>query len=92
MVFVPALTNRFAGEVFLLNNGLGRYYLVREVAGQCEYAPSVPANDAIHQIAVEDIQMRRAGGWFGADDNGGWYPIRRDLADRITWQSQTGEQ
>lgn len=91
MTVPPELTNRFAGEVFLLNNGLGRYDLVRQVVGQYEYAPATLENDATRQIAVEDMQRRRAGGWFGSDDNGSWYPIRRDLADQIVWKSQIGE-
>lgn len=87
------VTNRFLGEPFLINNGLGNYWLTRNRAGNGrEYAPHTPANEEICSLAIQDMQIRRAGGFYGSDDDGTWYPMHLDLAAKILWEPQSGGQ
>lgn len=79
------LTNRFAGEAFLQSNGLGNYYLVRELQGRLVPPPSTPDNEALCVRAIEDMQSRRAGRWFGTDDEGQWYPMAHTIAQELRW-------
>lgn len=81
----PILTNLYAGEAFVQANGLGNYSIVREQQGCLVSLPSTPTNEELRARAIEDMQNRRAGGWFGADDEGQWYPIAQAIAHKLCW-------
>jgi hypothetical protein len=89
MVFQRDLTSKQAGEAYLLGNGLGGYDIVRDGAHGVVY---LEVDAALKERIIKYMHGQRAGGRFGRDDDGKWYPIDLALAQEIPgWNgSQTG--
>jgi hypothetical protein len=70
---------RAEGEPYIMFNGLGKYFVVRQVRDEdglhTEYAP-----DEDGELARLATAVVRNGIW-GNDDDGLWYPVTQEIID-----------
>ncbi len=76
------VTNRFLGEPYLRNNGLGGYSVVRDTPKGTEYAQISPE---LKTEIIKSMQAARAGGRYGSDDDPSWYPIDSSFVPKISF-------
>ncbi len=79
-----------AGNPYVLPNGLGRYFVARDIMRNGKITTEY-AKDPKGELEAEATHAVRTHAW-GADDDGAWYPAPRSITDIVTFGTRKPRQ